>query len=495
MRLLTGFLCICSWDVTHVGALQRLASVLGRIVKSKSIPSEVANKLTTPKREERAFHDTVIVGAGLAGLSAATYLKRAGKTDFVVLETSDVPGGRVQTDIHEEGYLLDRGFQVFLEEYPESRRLLQDEGYSKLELQPFRSGALVFYDGALHTVSDPLRAPEDLFSSLVSPIGSVFDKCKVGLYSIASRFSSMTSDEAQQEIFSREEKTTLSFLQQDLQLGDDMIERFFRPFYRGIFLSDLALQSSRMFEFVFLMFARASACLPKSGMGALGRYLADDVIGTQFFRYGARVQQVAAVADADADADADAGAGADVGADVGAGVSSNSSVGAGNTRKRKSKYVARWTVSCGDGAVIDCDNVVVAADPSGFVGLAKASGGWDGIDTSIPASRGSVCLYYGFDGPPPVESPTLVLNGDPDPSEVGAASVRVNNICFPSQVSSSYAPQGKSLASVTLVGSAETLGLHEVTLDYAVRAQLSRWWGPDTLKDWKLLRIYRVPYA
>lgn len=33
-----------------------------------------------------------------------------------------------------------------------------------------------------------------------------------------------------------------------------MVDRFFRPFFQGIFLSTLNLQSSRMFEFVFKMF-------------------------------------------------------------------------------------------------------------------------------------------------------------------------------------------------------------------------------------------------
>ena len=429
-------------------------------VEPSSFPP-VASQQPESTRQPAKFHETVIVGAGLAGLSCATYLKRAGKTDFVVLESAQQPGGRVATDVHEDGYRLDRGFQVFLEEYPESRRLLQDEGYAKLELQPFRAGALVYFDNGMHCVSDPLRAPEDIIKSVFSPIGSLLDKCKVGLYSVVSRFSSVTSAEAQQLVFTREEKTTLAFLQEDLSISEDMIDRFFRPFYRGIFLCDLALQSSRMFEFVFLMFARASASLPKAGMGALPTYLADDVIGQQFFRFGSRVDKVAAATEE----------------------SSNRDV--------------RWSVTCRDGSVMNCSNLVVAADPESFVGLLQTSGGdLSSIDSSIPAARGSVCLYYGFDGPAPVQDATLVLNGDPDPEASSvAASVRVNNVCFPSQVSSSYAPPGKGLASITLLGSAETLDLHEVTLDFAVRSQLSRWWGPEVFGSWKLLRVYRIPYA
>ena len=48
------------------------------------------------------YKDTVILGAGMAGLACATYLQRAGKKDFVILEASGAPGGRVGTDVHED---------------------------------------------------------------------------------------------------------------------------------------------------------------------------------------------------------------------------------------------------------------------------------------------------------------------------------------------------------------------------------------------------------
>jgi len=59
----------------------------------------------------------VIIGAGLSGLACATELARSGYTDFLVLEAADAPGGRVRTDVV-DGYLLDRGFQVFIDSYP-----------------------------------------------------------------------------------------------------------------------------------------------------------------------------------------------------------------------------------------------------------------------------------------------------------------------------------------------------------------------------------------
>ncbi|HAO49488.1 MAG TPA: amine oxidase, partial [Runella sp.] len=44
-----------------------------------------------------ANHDVIIVGAGMAGLTCATYLNRFGVSSLV-LEASEAVGGRVRTD-------------------------------------------------------------------------------------------------------------------------------------------------------------------------------------------------------------------------------------------------------------------------------------------------------------------------------------------------------------------------------------------------------------
>mgnify|MGYP000906850154 CR=1 FL=1 len=64
-----------------------------------------------------ANHEVIIIGAGIAGLTCAKYLNDYGIESFV-LEASDGVGGRVRTD-EVEGFLLDRGFQILLTEYPE----------------------------------------------------------------------------------------------------------------------------------------------------------------------------------------------------------------------------------------------------------------------------------------------------------------------------------------------------------------------------------------
>jgi len=68
----------------------------------------------------------IVVGAGLAGLTAARYLQKAG-VDVTVLEASDAIGGRVRSDVV-AGWRCDRGFQVINPRYKEIRRLKVLEG-------------------------------------------------------------------------------------------------------------------------------------------------------------------------------------------------------------------------------------------------------------------------------------------------------------------------------------------------------------------------------
>src|SRR6185312_14014807 len=63
----------------------------------------------------------LVVGAGLAGLTCAKALVEAGR-EVRVIEASDHVGGRVRTDHSPDGFLLDRGFQVFFTAYPAARR-------------------------------------------------------------------------------------------------------------------------------------------------------------------------------------------------------------------------------------------------------------------------------------------------------------------------------------------------------------------------------------
>ncbi len=97
-------------------------------------------------------------------------------------------------------------------------------------------------------------------------------------------------------------------------------------------------------------------------------------------------------------------------------------------------------------------------------------------------SVGETCLYFSTNQPP-IKQPFLVLNGD--------AKGPVNNVAFPSMVSSAYAPPGRHLVSVVVLGlpSGNASGVES-----HVRAQLGEWFGP-MVRRWRHLKTYLIRHA
>jgi len=209
------------------------------------------------KNEQRIY----IIGAGISGLIAAYELERAGYSP-IILESSDDIGGRVRTDEY-KGFLLDRGFQVLLTAYPEAQRYLD---YEALNLKKFEPGALILKPGDAFSISDPLRNPGKLLTMAFSPVGSVLDKIKI--YQLTQALKKKTEE----EIFTEPSMTTHQFLK-EYGFSEKIINNFFRPFFRGIFLENELNTSSRMFQFVFKMFSQGFAAIPEKGMQAIPEQL------------------------------------------------------------------------------------------------------------------------------------------------------------------------------------------------------------------------------
>lgn len=136
--------------------------------------------------------------------------------------------------------------------------------------------------------------------------------------------------------------------------------------------------------------------------------------------------------------------------------------------------ITRGRVSLSDGRDLLCAQIVVATDPATAVRLI------DGLPEV--RSRGVTNLYYSLDDAP-IKGPLLVLNGE--------GSGLVNHLAFLSEVSPLYAPKGRALVSVTVLG---VPALDDRMLDDAVRQQLIDWFGMR-LGDWRLERVYRIPEA
>ena len=205
--------------------------------------------------------DVIIVGAGLAGLSAAVYLHRQGRK-VLLLEASDRAGGRVKTD-SQDGFLFDQGFQVLLTAYPETRALLN---YKDLNLKKMLPGATVLYDGGQFEIADPFRRPSAAFATLFAPVGTLKDKINTLLLKIRLQKLSI------EEIFEQKEQPTQQQLK-EYGFSSKMIQRFYAPFLSGIFLENELKTSRRMFDFVMKMFSDGDVAIPELGMEEIPKQL------------------------------------------------------------------------------------------------------------------------------------------------------------------------------------------------------------------------------
>ncbi len=206
--------------------------------------------------------DVLIVGAGITGLTAALHLHRQ---DFSVriLEAAERVGGRIKTD-HLDGYLLDRGFQVLLTQYPETQQWLD---YDALNLKPFAPGAMVLNERGKHEIMDPGRVPTAAFKTLAASVGSLADKLR--MLWLKNRLKAMSLE----DIFAQPEISTLAAIQ-EYGFSERMLRNFFQPFMAGIFLENGLITSRREFDFVFKMFSEGDTAVPALGMEEIPRQLA-----------------------------------------------------------------------------------------------------------------------------------------------------------------------------------------------------------------------------
>lgn len=220
-----------------------------------------------------------IIGAGISGLIAAYELEQAGYSP-VVLEKSDAVGGRVRT-VEKNGYHLDLGFQVLLSAYPLANKYLD---FDALRLRRLESGSQIYVDGKRFLIGDALRNIRLLAPTLLADIGSLTDKVKVLALSRRLKKKSLGA------IFDSPETSTLEYLRSQ-GFSEKIIDRFFRPFFSGIFLEPELRTSSRMFEFVYKMFGEGYATIPEQGIGAISKQLKKKLKTTQF-QFGQEVKQV-----------------------------------------------------------------------------------------------------------------------------------------------------------------------------------------------------------
>ncbi len=321
----------------------------------------------------------IIVGAGMAGLACARTLHQAG-CNFQLFEADSAPGGRVRTDITEDGFRLDRGFQVLLTAYPELRAQVQLDAVSP---RAFRSGAVIrLPDGKETLLRDPLRDPLALGAALSAPIGTLADKLRIGM--LVAQILARPPE----ALLDSDSRSTLEFLREK-GWSEMMIDRFFVPFFGGVFLDRSLGAPAGFFKFVFQQFALGRAVLPALGMQRLPDQMAAELPSDQ-------IHMNAAVAEVSADG-----------------------------------------VRLQTGQFVEGSRVVLAVDGRNATRLLPR----------YPAPvlwRKTTCIYFAAESSPAQGDGYLRLNAAP--------GSLVHNVCFPSDIAPEYAPKGKTLVSVSVHG-------------------------------------------
>jgi phytoene dehydrogenase-like protein len=339
--------------------------------------------------------DVIVIGGGLSSLACALTLRENG-LEPLVLEAADAIGGRVRTE-RRQGFLLDRGVQVLSTWYPEARRWLD---YSRLDLRPCYPGALLRTDGRLYRVTDPWRRLARLPEVLASPVGTLGDKLRF------IRLRRRCLRGTLEDLYGRPESTALEYLHRS-GFTEQMIGRFFKPFFSGIFCEPDLEVSSRAFEFAFRAFTLGDTALPARGMGEIPAQLASR-LPTNQVRTRCRVERL--------------------------------STGA---------------VQLTSGERLRARALVIATDGTEARRLLGASA----IAASAPP-RGTTCLYFAASRAP-FRGPYLVLNGE--------GQGQINSVFCPTNLSDHYAPAGQALVAVTCHGAhhnpdtLETVLRHELS--------------------------------
>jgi hypothetical protein len=191
--------------------------------------------------------DVLIIGAGLAGMSAAITLQKAGR-DVRIIESSDRPGGRVTSDII-DGFICDRGFQLINAKYPALQEL---DVIKEIDFIPAPRVIEVALGNDRRALGDPRVAP---WTALDKATGTIPEKLSL------LRFLISTPKENQS-------------VQDVLKSSGSVYVRALRPFLQGVFLTDPKNVDARYGQSIFKSFVTGSIGVPRKGVAELSKALA-----------------------------------------------------------------------------------------------------------------------------------------------------------------------------------------------------------------------------
>ncbi|NPB05144.1 MAG: protoporphyrinogen oxidase [Aquificae bacterium] len=167
-------------------------------------------------------YDWIVVGAGLAGLTAAFYLSKRGKR-VLLLEAAPRPGGSVRT-LREGPFTFEEGPQTILANNEAVWRLVADLGLDVQRAAPSSKKRFIYKGGK--PVSIPLR-PDQFF---LSPLLSWRGKLRL----LGELFVPPSG---------KEDESVASFTRR--RFGEEFLRYFVQPFVSGIYAGDAERLSVR----------------------------------------------------------------------------------------------------------------------------------------------------------------------------------------------------------------------------------------------------------
>lgn len=207
--------------------------------------------------------------------------------------------------------------------------------------------------------------------------------------------------------------------------SSDFQQAFLTPFFRGIFLEpDLKTAANKM-GYIFKMFSQGFAALPSGGMQAIALQLAE-TIPPQKLWLSSKVIQI--------------------------------------NREENS-------LKLDSGQQIQAKTIIFATQATHLAAL------WPNY---LAPSSHTVSVLYLKAPSSPIQKPYLVLNG--------TAQGPINHVCFPSQISPSYAPANQTLVSVSVLGP-----ITQQTKEQVLN-QLRQWFG-ERVNEWSYLKTYTIEQA
>jgi len=166
------------------------------------------------------MQDAIVIGAGIAGLTAARQLQKRG-LDVAVLERASRPGGPILS-CREDGYLVEKGPNSLLLPDPWADAFIQELGLSdqRLETRPEAKRRYIVRDGR------PVPVPASPWQAAATPLFSL--RAKLGFLGEPFRSPLGDADDPDESV--------AAFVRR--RLGPEFLDYAIDPFVSGIYAGD-----------------------------------------------------------------------------------------------------------------------------------------------------------------------------------------------------------------------------------------------------------------